>query len=43
MRGASRVLMGKPDGRRRIGRLGDRRIIIKWIFKKCGGGGRGLD
>ena len=30
-RGAYRVLVGKPDGKRALGR--NRRVIIKWIFK----------
>jgi hypothetical protein len=35
MKGADSVLVGKPEGRRPLGDLGaDRRIILKWIFKK---------
>jgi hypothetical protein len=31
---AYRVLMGKPEGRRPLGRPGeDERIILKWIFE----------
>jgi hypothetical protein len=42
-RGAYRVLMGKPEGRRPDPGI-DRRIIFKWIFVKWdGGGGHGLD
>ena len=33
-RGAYRILVGKPDGKRPLGRLGrNGRAIIKWIFK----------
>jgi hypothetical protein len=34
-REAYRVLVGKPEGKRPPGRVDvDRRIILKWIFKK---------
>jgi hypothetical protein len=34
-RGAYRVLVGKPEGRRSVGRPGvDGRIILKWIFER---------
>jgi len=36
-RGVYRVLVGKPEGKRPLGRLGlvDGRIILSWIFRKC--------
>jgi hypothetical protein len=38
-RGAYRVLVGKPEGRRPLGRRGvDGRIILKWILEKWDGG-----
>jgi hypothetical protein len=38
-RGAYRILVGRPEGRRPLGRLRRRwRIILKWIFKKWDGG-----
>jgi hypothetical protein len=38
-RGAYRVLVGRPEGRRPLGRPRRRwRIILKWIFKKWVGG-----
>ena len=38
-RGAYRVLVGKPEGRRPLGRPSvDGRIILKWILKKWDGG-----
>jgi hypothetical protein len=39
-RGAYRALVGKPEGRRPLGRLrrrGEERIILKWIFERLGG------
>jgi hypothetical protein len=37
-RGAYRVLVGKTEGKRPLGRPSlDRRIIAVWIFKKCYG------
>jgi hypothetical protein len=34
-RGAYMILVGIPEGRRLLGRPSvDRRIILKWIFKK---------
>jgi len=34
-RGVCRVLVGKPEGRRPIGRAGiDERTTMKWILKK---------
>jgi hypothetical protein len=39
-RGAHMVLVGRPDGKRTLGVY---RIILKWIFKKCGMGRHGLD
>jgi len=33
--GIYRVLVGKPEGKRLLGRRGvDGRIILRWIFKK---------
>jgi hypothetical protein len=36
-RGAYRILMGRPEGRRPLGRPRRRRIILKWIFGKWDG------
>ena len=42
-RGVYRVLMGKPEGKRPLGRPGvDGRIILRWIFRKWKVG-HGLD
>jgi len=40
-RGAYRVLMGKPEGKRPLGRPRclDRRTTLRWIFRKWDGGG----
>jgi hypothetical protein len=39
-RGAYRALVGKPEGRNHLEDPGiDGRIILKWIFKRLGGGG----
>jgi hypothetical protein len=37
-RGAYRALVGKPEGRRPLGRPRRGRIILKWIFERLGGG-----
>ena len=38
-RGVYRVLVGKPEGKRPLGRPSvDGRIILKWIFRKLNGG-----
>jgi hypothetical protein len=38
-RGAYRALVGKPEGKRPLGKPGvDGRIILKWIFERLGGG-----
>jgi hypothetical protein len=37
-KGAYRALMGKPEGRRPLGR--SRHIILKWIFERLDGGHR---
>jgi hypothetical protein len=38
-RGAYRILVGRSEGRRPLGRPRHRwRIILKWIFKKWDGG-----
>jgi hypothetical protein len=35
-RGVYKVLVGKPEGKRPLGRPGvDGRIILRWIFRKC--------
>ena len=37
-RGACRVLVGRPEGRKYLEDLdGDGRVILKWIFKKWDG------
>jgi len=34
-RGVYRVFMGKPEGKRPLGRPGvDGRVILRWIFRK---------
>jgi len=33
-RGVYRVLVGKPEGKRPLGRHRDGRIILRWIFRK---------
>jgi hypothetical protein len=35
MRGVYRVLVGKPEGKKPLGRP---RIVIRWIFRKWDGG-----
>ena len=43
-RGACRVLVEKPEGKRPLGKPGvDGRAIIKWIFKKWTGGLKRID
>jgi len=38
-RGVYGVLVGKPEGKRPLGRPRyDRRIILRWIFRMWGGG-----
>jgi hypothetical protein len=37
-RGAYRILVGRPEGRRLSGRPRDGRITLKWIFKTWDGG-----
>jgi hypothetical protein len=34
----NRVFVGRPEGKRPLGRPWHRRIIIKWIFKEWDGG-----
>jgi hypothetical protein len=37
-RGAYTILVGKPEGKNHLEHIGiDRRIILKWIFKKWDG------
>jgi hypothetical protein len=36
-RGAYRILVGRPEGRRPLGRPRRRWIILKWIFKNWDG------
>ena len=36
-RGVHRVLVGKPEGKRPLGRDVDGRIILRWIFRKLEG------
>ena len=39
-RGVYRILVGKPEGKRPLGRPRRRlKTILRWIFGKCGGGG----
>jgi len=43
-RGALRILVGKPEGKRPLGRpKHQQKIVLKWILKKWNGGGHGLD
>ena len=43
-RGAYRVSVGKPEGRRQLERPRRRwRVVLKWIFRKGAGRGHGLD
>jgi hypothetical protein len=37
-RGACRILVGRPEGRRQLGRPRRRWMILEWIFKKLDGG-----
>jgi hypothetical protein len=38
-RGVYRVLVEKPEGKRTLGRTDvDGKIILRWIFRKLGGG-----
>jgi hypothetical protein len=41
-RGAYRVLVGRPEGKRQLGTPILRRTLLKWLFKKWEGG-HGLD
>jgi len=34
---AHKVLVDKPEDKRRLGRLGAEGMILKWILKKCDG------
>ena len=37
--GACRIFVGRPEGKSHLEGIElDRRIILKWIFKKCVGG-----
>jgi hypothetical protein len=38
-RGVYRILVGRPEGRRRLGRPRRRWMILNWIFQKWDGGG----
>jgi hypothetical protein len=43
VRGACRVLLGKPEGMRPLGRLRHEwENSVKWIFEKCDGAWSGL-
>jgi hypothetical protein len=43
-RGVHRVLVGENEGRRSLGDPGvDGRIILRWIIRKWGGWGGGMD
>jgi len=37
MRHAYKILFGKPEGKRLLGRPGCRRQILEWILRKQGG------
>jgi hypothetical protein len=44
MKSAYRILVGEPEGKILLGRLGiNGRMMLKWIFKKYGVIGCGLD
>jgi hypothetical protein len=42
-RGVYRVLVGKPEGKRTLGRPRDGRILVRWIFRKWVGGEGAMD